>query len=121
MTARLRVEGAYPHQPMHPPLAGEVPVGVGARDPKRHRAQPGLLPVQAVDLNGIVSPPLEVSQVHPQKHLRPVAALCPPCSGVDREVTVPVVVRTGQQRLQLQAPQVGGELLRLGGDFPEGV
>ncbi len=83
-------------------LAFEAAVGTVAAHRDRGRSDSGLLALDVfVDLDG-EPVGLEIAQVHPQEHLRPIRGVHSPGAGMDREDRRKFVVLPEEQGLALQ-------------------
>src|SRR5690606_10621470 len=92
-----RVEGAYAHQPVHPPLGREQPEDELPPDREGRALYPGLFPFGVLYDLQIEAAPLGPPAVHPGEHLGPVLRVDPASAGVYREDGVTLVVLSGEK------------------------
>jgi hypothetical protein len=113
LPAGVGVEGADPHQPMHPRLALEVPIGVVADHLQRRTPDPGFLVLQLVHQFDLEAVALGPARVQAQEHLRPVACFRAAGARLDADVGIAGVLRPAQHRLQLEGVDLAFELPQL--------
>ena len=99
---------------MHAPLGLVRTVGVLALDGHRGRLEAGLLARARLDELRLVAAVGRPAQVHPQHHLRPVLGIGAAGACVDRDDRVARVVLAVEQRVLLQAGELGCDWRELG-------
>ncbi len=115
------IERADTHQPMHARLAGELAEGERACDFEGDGADAGFLArcdIEAVVFEFVF---IEVSCVHSQQHIYPVAALGAARAGVDTEKAVFGIVGPGEQACKLDFFALLFKLGKLGFELGEGL
>ena len=117
----LGTERGDTHQPVHPGLARQVPKCVGTLDQQAARLNAGALPISHSEFLELILITLEVSQIHAQKHLRPVTGIVTAGAGLDVEKTVPLVLGPGEQGEQLDLVGAVAQAGELALDFGLGI
>src|SRR5205807_10317756 len=102
-----RVERALADEPVLSALGLEDPVRVLAPDRQRRRLDPVLLPRALVDHLGLEAALLGPAEVHAQEDLRPVLRVGAAGVGLDRDDRVAAVVLAREERVLLQARELG--------------
>src|SRR6516164_6274244 len=105
---------------MNPAFGLQVAIRVFTGYEKSDRFDSRLVSLLDINDLAVESAPLDPSLVHSTKHIRPIARLCSPCAGVNREKGVVLIELTRKEHFQLETLQLSyqGRVLLL--CFPKG-
>ncbi len=105
-----RIERRDADEPVDADLGLEPPVGVGADHVQRRVPDTRRLASEVIEQPRFEAVALDPALIHPKQHHRPVARLRPPCSGVDAQKGVLVVVLPTEHDLESEPRQSGFDL-----------
>jgi len=121
VAALIGIKRGDPDETVNSTFSLEIPIGVSAFNNKRGVLNSCLFPRLKVDHPVRVTVPVHPTQIHPKKHLSPVARFGTPRAGIDTHDGVAAVEGIGKEALKFESPDFVLQPVKVLLDFPEGL